>query len=124
MVQQTEDIMPRPLPKLPAKKTKHQEEQEDVHKPAWGVSSSPWVTLAYALYQIKEMVQLSKTNQALENQPLQNASSNHDSTPDSPLDRRPDGSVVEPSIPTATLESHPSSVPSESRAQSLERRHE
>lgn len=71
LVQQTEDIMPRPLPKLPAKKTKHQEEQEDVHKPAWGVSSSPWVTLAYAIYQIKEMVQLSKTNQALENQPLQ-----------------------------------------------------
>lgn len=71
LVQQTEDIMPRPLPKLPAKKTKYQEEQEDVHKPAWGVSSSPWVTLAYALYQIKEIVQLSKTNQALENQPLQ-----------------------------------------------------
>ncbi|KAG8124815.1 hypothetical protein E2320_020083 [Naja naja] len=124
LVQQTEDIMPRPLPKLPAKKTKHQEEQEDVHKPAWGVSSSPWVTLAYALYQIKEVVQLSKTNQALENQPLQNASSNHDSTPDSPLDQRPDGSMVEPSIATATLENHPSLVPSESRAQSPERRHE
>uniref|UniRef100_A0A098LXG0 Major facilitator superfamily domain-containing protein 6 n=1 Tax=Hypsiglena sp. JMG-2014 TaxID=1550645 RepID=A0A098LXG0_9SAUR len=127
LVQQTEDIMPRPLPKLPAKKTKHQEEQEDVHKPAWGVSSSPWVTLAYALYQIKEMVQLSKTNQALENQPLQNASSNHDSIPDSPLDQRPDGSVVEPSVPTVTLENHPSldcPVPSESRAQSPERRHE
>uniref|UniRef100_A0A8C5RZJ2 Major facilitator superfamily domain containing 6 n=1 Tax=Laticauda laticaudata TaxID=8630 RepID=A0A8C5RZJ2_LATLA len=124
LIQQTEDIMPRPLPKLPAKKTKHQEEQEDVHKPAWGVSSSPWVTLAYALYQIKEMVQLSKTNQALENQPLQNASSNHDSTPDNPLDQRPDGSVVEPSIPTATLENYPSLVPSESRAKSSERRHE
>ncbi|XP_053129261.1 major facilitator superfamily domain-containing protein 6 isoform X2 [Hemicordylus capensis] len=69
--QQTDDIMPRPEPRLPPKKTKHQEEQEDVNKPAWGVSSSPWVTLAYALYQIKEMVQLAKSNQALENQPLQ-----------------------------------------------------
>ncbi|XP_070588042.1 major facilitator superfamily domain-containing protein 6 [Erythrolamprus reginae] len=127
LVQQSEDIMPRPLPKLPAKKTKHQEEQEDVHKPAWGVSSSPWVTLAYALYQIKEMVQLSKTNQTLESQPLQNASSNHDSVADSPLDQRPDGSVVEPSVPTAALENHPSldcPVPSESRAQSPESRHE
>uniref|UniRef100_A0A8D2J3J1 Major facilitator superfamily associated domain-containing protein n=1 Tax=Varanus komodoensis TaxID=61221 RepID=A0A8D2J3J1_VARKO len=69
--QQTEDIMPRPEPRLPPKKTKHQEEQEDVNKPAWGVSSSPWVTLAYALYQIKEMIHLSKSNQTLENQPLQ-----------------------------------------------------
>ncbi|KAM6464096.1 major facilitator superfamily domain-containing protein 6 isoform 2-T7 [Liasis olivaceus] len=127
LVQQTEDIMPRPVPRLPAKKTKHQEEQEDVHKPAWGVSSSPWVTLAYALYQIKEMVQLSKTNQALENQPLQNATSNHDSTPDSPLDQRHDGTEVEPSVPTATLETHPNldcPVHSESRAQSPEAEHE
>ncbi|XP_008102984.1 major facilitator superfamily domain-containing protein 6 isoform X3 [Anolis carolinensis] len=69
--QQTEDIMPRPEPRLPPKKTKHQEEQEDANKPAWGISSSPWVTLAYALYQIKEMVRLTKSNQILENQPLQ-----------------------------------------------------
>ncbi|XP_053804253.1 major facilitator superfamily domain-containing protein 6 isoform X4 [Vidua chalybeata] len=69
--QQSEDIMPRTEPRLPPKKTKHQEEQEDVNKPAWGISSSPWVTLAYAVYQIKEMVKLSKTNPAPENQPLQ-----------------------------------------------------
>ncbi|NXS51610.1 MFSD6 protein, partial [Brachypteracias leptosomus] len=69
--QQAEDILPRPEPRLPLKKTKHQEEQEDVNKPAWGISSSPWVTLAYAVYQIKEMVKLSKTNPAPENQPLQ-----------------------------------------------------
>uniref|UniRef100_A0A8C5UAM8 Major facilitator superfamily domain containing 6 n=1 Tax=Malurus cyaneus samueli TaxID=2593467 RepID=A0A8C5UAM8_9PASS len=69
--QQSEDIMPRTEPRLPPKKTKHQEEQEDVNKPAWGISSSPWVTLAYAVYQIKEMVKLSKTNPAAENQPLQ-----------------------------------------------------
>ncbi|NWW31506.1 MFSD6 protein, partial [Panurus biarmicus] len=69
--QQSEDTMPRTEPRLPPKKTKHQEEQEDVNKPAWGISSSPWVTLAYAVYQIKEMVKLSKTNPAPENQPLQ-----------------------------------------------------
>ncbi|XP_071418669.1 major facilitator superfamily domain-containing protein 6 isoform X2 [Pithys albifrons albifrons] len=69
--QQSEDTMPRTEPRLPVKKTKHQEEQEDVNKPAWGISSSPWVTLAYAVYQIKEMVKLSKTNPASENQPLQ-----------------------------------------------------
>ncbi|KAM3667564.1 major facilitator superfamily domain-containing protein 6 isoform 2-T3 [Ammospiza maritima maritima] len=69
--QQSEDIMPRTEPRLPPKKTKHQEEQEDVNKPAWSISSSPWVTLAYAVYQIKEMVKLSKTNPTPENQPLQ-----------------------------------------------------
>lgn len=69
--QQAEDTMPRTEPRLPLKKTKHQEEQEDVNKPAWGISSSPWVTLAYAVYQIKEMVKLSKTNPTSENQPLQ-----------------------------------------------------
>ncbi|XP_054236692.1 major facilitator superfamily domain-containing protein 6 [Indicator indicator] len=74
--QQAEDIMPRTEPRLPLKKTKHQEEQEDVNKPAWGISSSPWVTLAYAVYQIKEMVKLSKTNPTPENQPLQKTSEN------------------------------------------------
>ncbi|KFW62444.1 Major facilitator superfamily domain-containing protein 6, partial [Pygoscelis adeliae] len=69
--QQSEDTVPRTEPRLPLKKTKHQEEQEDVNKPAWGISSSPWVTLAYAVYQIKEMVKLSKTNPTPENQPLQ-----------------------------------------------------
>ncbi|XP_064013863.1 major facilitator superfamily domain-containing protein 6 isoform X2 [Pogoniulus pusillus] len=69
--QQAEDTVPRTEPRLPLKKTKHQEEQEDVNKPAWGISSSPWVTLAYAVYQIKEMVKLSKTNPTSENQPLQ-----------------------------------------------------
>lgn len=69
--QQTEDIMPRIEPRLPPKKTKHQEEQEDVNKPAWGVSSSPWVTFVYALYQIKEMMQLARDSHASEIQPLQ-----------------------------------------------------
>ncbi|ELK04791.1 Major facilitator superfamily domain-containing protein 6 [Pteropus alecto] len=74
--QQTEDVMPRIEPRLPPKKTKHQEEQEDVNKPAWGVSSSPWVTFVYALYQIKEMMQLTRDNRASEIQPLQGTSEN------------------------------------------------
>ncbi|XP_053453329.1 major facilitator superfamily domain-containing protein 6 isoform X2 [Nycticebus coucang] len=69
--QQTEDVMPRVEPRLPPKKTKHQEEQEDVNKPAWGVSSSPWVNFVYALYQIKEMMQVTRENRASEIQPLQ-----------------------------------------------------
>ncbi|KAM4697812.1 major facilitator superfamily domain-containing protein 6 [Rhinophrynus dorsalis] len=74
--QHCENIMPVIQPKLPPKKTKHQEEQEDVNRPAWGISSSPWVTLAYAFYQIKEMVALSKSSQIPENQQLQENETN------------------------------------------------
>ncbi|XP_048201035.1 major facilitator superfamily domain-containing protein 6 [Perognathus longimembris pacificus] len=79
--QQTEDVMPRTEPRLPPKKTKHQEEQEDVNKPAWGVSSSPWVTFVYALYQVKELIQLTRDNRASEIQPLQGTSENRESFP-------------------------------------------
>lgn len=110
--QQTEDVMPRPEPRLPPKKTKHQEEQEDVNKPAWGVSSSPWVTLAYALYQIKEMVQLSRNNQALENQPLQEVNNSDGSAPATPQNLRNSEAPEEPSAPTmTTVETHPSPDP-------------
>ncbi|XP_005084549.1 major facilitator superfamily domain-containing protein 6 isoform X1 [Mesocricetus auratus] len=78
--QQTEDVMPRMEPRLPPKKTKHQEEQEDVNKPAWGVSSSPWVTLVYALYQVKEMMQLTRASRASEIQPLQGTSENRENS--------------------------------------------
>ncbi|KAL2087922.1 hypothetical protein ACEWY4_016750 [Coilia grayii] len=63
--------MPRPEPRLPPRKTKHQEEQEDVSKPAWVVSGSPWVTIAFALYQIQEMVAMARRNPPTETQPLQ-----------------------------------------------------
>ncbi|XP_053554593.1 major facilitator superfamily domain-containing protein 6 isoform X2 [Bombina bombina] len=69
--QHSDNIMPRIEPKLPPKKTRHQEEQEDVNRPAWGISSSPWVSIAYVFYQIKQMLELSKSNQVSENQPLQ-----------------------------------------------------
>ncbi|KAJ8384098.1 hypothetical protein AAFF_G00208890 [Aldrovandia affinis] len=60
--------------KLPPRKTKHQEEQEDVSKPAWVISSSPWVTIAFAIYQIRDMVTLARTNGHTEIQPLQETS--------------------------------------------------
>ncbi|XP_015278190.1 PREDICTED: major facilitator superfamily domain-containing protein 6 [Gekko japonicus] len=132
--QQTEDILPRPEPRVPPKKTKHQEEQEDVNKPAWGVSSSPWVTLAYAIYQIKEMVQLSKSNQASESQPLQQANSSPSSEPSNPsnqsLDLRNSDASGDTSVPPAPLDPQPSPdsptpdpVPSDSKAPSLAAEH-
>ncbi len=45
---------------LPVKKTKHQEDQEDVTKPAWVLSGAPWVTIAFAIFQIKELMNMAK----------------------------------------------------------------
>ncbi|OCT61392.1 major facilitator superfamily domain-containing protein 6 [Xenopus laevis] len=74
--QQSDHIMPVIHPKLPPKKTKHQEEQEDVSRPAWAISSSPWVVLVFVFYQIKEMVALSKDSSFSENQHLQEDNTN------------------------------------------------
>lgn len=52
---------PRPLHPAavaPVRKTKHQEDQEDVTKPAWVLSGAPWVTIAFAVVQIREMMVL------------------------------------------------------------------
>lgn len=57
--------------KLPARKTRHQEEQEDGAKPAWALSVSPWVTIAFAVVQIKELIVMRKTHTHTEVQPLQ-----------------------------------------------------
>ncbi|XP_059184160.1 major facilitator superfamily domain-containing protein 6-A-like [Centropristis striata] len=57
---------------LPVKKTKHQEDQEDVSRPAWVLSGAPWVTIAFAIVQIKEMMNLAKGGgPPTETQPLQ-----------------------------------------------------
>ncbi|KAM4602268.1 major facilitator superfamily domain-containing protein 6-like [Polymixia lowei] len=56
---------------LPVKKTKHQEEQEDVSRPAWVLSGAPWVTIAFAVFQIREMVVMAKSGPPPERQPLQ-----------------------------------------------------
>ncbi|XP_028326185.1 major facilitator superfamily domain-containing protein 6-like isoform X2 [Gouania willdenowi] len=56
----------------PAKKTKHQEDQEDASRPAWVLSASPWVTIAFAIIQIREMISVVKSNgPPPETQPLQ-----------------------------------------------------
>lgn len=56
---------------LPVKKTKHQEDQEDLSQPAWVISGSPWVTIAFAIVQIREMIKMLKSRPPLENEPLQ-----------------------------------------------------
>ncbi|XP_061899330.1 major facilitator superfamily domain-containing protein 6-like [Entelurus aequoreus] len=54
------------------KKTKYQEEQEDVARPAWVLSGAPWVTIAFAIVQIREMLSTVKSGQLpQETQPLQ-----------------------------------------------------
>eukprot|EP00079_Xenopus_tropicalis_P029349 XP_012824672.1 PREDICTED: major facilitator superfamily domain-containing protein 6 isoform X1 [Xenopus tropicalis] len=96
--QQNEHIMPVIQPKLPPKKTKHQEEQEDVSRPAWGISSSPWVVLVFAFYQIKEMVALRKDSSISENQHLQedNMNPNYLQIVQSPQMVRNEESAVQP----------------------------
>ncbi|KAM8903108.1 major facilitator superfamily domain-containing protein 6-A-like isoform 2-T4 [Spinachia spinachia] len=54
---------PAPLRKAagqPVKKSKHQDEQEDLNKPAWVLSGAPWVTIAFAIVQIREMMDAKK----------------------------------------------------------------
>lgn len=73
LVQNTADeVAPaRPEPKLPARKTRHQEEQEDLNKPAWVPSGLPLVSVVLLFYQIREMVVMIKTHPIVEVQPLQ-----------------------------------------------------
>ncbi len=54
LVQNTTDAAApaRPEPKLLARKTRHQEEQEDLNKPAWVPSGSPWVTVVLLFYTV------------------------------------------------------------------------
>ncbi|XP_028255969.1 major facilitator superfamily domain-containing protein 6-A isoform X2 [Parambassis ranga] len=57
---------------LPVRKTKHQEDQEDVTRPAWVLSGAPWVTIAFALVQLREMMNMAKNSgPPPEIQPLQ-----------------------------------------------------
>ncbi|XP_006082413.1 major facilitator superfamily domain-containing protein 6-like [Myotis lucifugus] len=115
--QQPEDVLPRVEPRLPPKKTKHQEEQEDASKPAWSVSASPWVTFVYALYQVKEMMLLARESHASEIQPLQGTSENRGDSPaagarPAPRDKPSDPPSSQPPPPSAASQSssaHPSS---------------
>lgn len=76
----TIDLVPNPEmgtprvsrePDPPLRKTRHQDELEDGAKPAWTLSVSPWVTVAFAAVQIKELMVMMKTHPLTEIQPLQ-----------------------------------------------------
>ncbi|XP_062845793.1 major facilitator superfamily domain-containing protein 6-A [Trichomycterus rosablanca] len=67
-------------PKPPFRKTRHQDELEDGTKPAWALSVSPWVTITFAIVQIKELIVIMKTQPLTESQPLQDRD---DISPDS-----------------------------------------
>nr|XP_057908311.1 major facilitator superfamily domain-containing protein 6-A isoform X2 [Doryrhamphus excisus] len=80
----------------PVKKTKYQEEQEDVARPAWVLSGAPWVTIAFAVVQIKEMLTVAKSSQrplqVPNDQPVEAAHGNHsdaDATPNTGLPTQP-----------------------------------
>lgn len=81
LVQNQSASQPNPGSKTPPKKTRHQEEQENANKPAWVVSASPWVTIAFALYQIRDMVALSKNNPCGESQAPQETNEQTYATP-------------------------------------------
>ncbi|XP_066510349.1 major facilitator superfamily domain-containing protein 6-A isoform X2 [Hoplias malabaricus] len=86
-------------PKLPARKTRHQEEQEDVSKPAWALSVSPWVTIAFAIAQIKEVVVMMKKQPLTEVQSLQDSELPPDSQSDKTSCSSPDSSPIGPHSP-------------------------
>ncbi|XP_017568973.1 major facilitator superfamily domain-containing protein 6-B isoform X1 [Pygocentrus nattereri] len=73
LVQNPTESAPRLECKAPAKKSKAQEEQEDVNKPAWVVSTSPWVTVAFALYQIRDKVAMAKNNTSTQETPQESS---------------------------------------------------
>jgi len=56
---------------LAVRKTKHQEQQEDVCQPAWVLSGGPWVNMVFAVLQIHELVSIEKRGLRPEAQPLQ-----------------------------------------------------
>lgn len=55
-------VQVQPPAVLPIRKTKHQEEQEDVTRPAWVLSGAPWVTIAFAIVQVRDMMTLVKNS--------------------------------------------------------------
>ncbi|XP_076841233.1 major facilitator superfamily domain-containing protein 6-A [Brachyhypopomus gauderio] len=61
----------RAEPKFLARKTHHQAELEDGSKPAWPLTVSPWVTVVFAVFQVKEMILLMKAAPPTEAQLLQ-----------------------------------------------------
>ncbi|KAK3568725.1 hypothetical protein QTP86_014556 [Hemibagrus guttatus] len=99
-----------------AKKTKYQEEQEDVSKPAWVVSTSPWVSMSYALYQIKDMVSSIRSNHPAGEPHPQGESSEQVSAAPSAGEPPPDPStsapeqISSPNLPQQPVQARPVSA--------------
>uniref|UniRef100_A0A3B1JHZ3 Major facilitator superfamily domain containing 6b n=1 Tax=Astyanax mexicanus TaxID=7994 RepID=A0A3B1JHZ3_ASTMX len=83
LVQNHSEAAARPESKASAKKSKAQEEQEDVNRPPWVVSTSPWVSIAFTLHQIRDMVAKTKNNPPNQEAP-QESSEQEASTAPSP----------------------------------------
>ncbi|XP_034035046.1 major facilitator superfamily domain-containing protein 6-A isoform X2 [Thalassophryne amazonica] len=65
-------VLTRQAADKPIRKTKHQQEQEDISRPAWVLSGAPWVTIAFAIVQVWELLQMRKGGgPPTETQPLQ-----------------------------------------------------
>ncbi|XP_077071197.1 major facilitator superfamily domain-containing protein 6-B isoform X1 [Siphateles boraxobius] len=106
----TIDLMqnqPNPESKTPLRKSRHQEELEDSNKPAWVVSASPWVAIAFALCQIRDMAALTKNNNLGESQAPQETSEQTSAPP--PADE---------STPSQPRTSSPAEYPSQGPAPS------
>ncbi|XP_070786610.1 major facilitator superfamily domain-containing protein 6-A-like [Enoplosus armatus] len=104
---------------LPVKKTKHQEEQEDVTRPAWVLSGAPWVTITFAIVQIRELMNMMKSGgPPPETRPLQvpneQASAEYNAVATSHRNSSDDGSDPPPvsETPTQPNTTHP--APSDS----------
>ncbi|XP_066542350.1 major facilitator superfamily domain-containing protein 6-B isoform X2 [Hoplias malabaricus] len=117
IVQNPTESAPRLESKAPAKKSRAQEEQEDVTKPAWVVSTSPWVSIAFALYQIRDMVSMVKNNNPTLAQETPQVSSEQSTVP--PAGEAPSQSSQPPNAPEQTPEhkdpAQPVSDPNEQR---------
>ncbi|KAG8004668.1 Major facilitator superfamily domain-containing protein 6-B [Nibea albiflora] len=100
---------PLQAPIVPVKKTKHQEEQEDVTRPAWVLSGAPWVTIAFAIVQIREMMILAKGGGPPPEAPNEQASAEYKAVETSQRNSSDDGTH-----PPATTEtpSQPNTAPS------------
>uniref|UniRef100_A0A4W4FQ56 Major facilitator superfamily associated domain-containing protein n=1 Tax=Electrophorus electricus TaxID=8005 RepID=A0A4W4FQ56_ELEEL len=76
---------PRAEPKSLARKMHHQVELEDGSKPAWALTVSPWVTITFAVFQVKEIILMMKKAPPTEAHPLQvtNGEDTNEPSPDS-----------------------------------------
>lgn len=95
-----------------SKKSKHEEEQEDASKPAWTVSTSPWVSMTYAFCQVKDKMTSSKNSTSTE--PSSQGSNEESAAPpagDSPPSQTEPSSVSAQTSSSECNEPPPPSAP-------------